>query len=75
MDRTATGALLWARAALVACVAFFAGVIGHVSADGLLPSPLVLAGLLALGVPLCAAQLTKPASTPRVNRPSPFPSR
>ena len=66
MDRTATGALLWARASLVAFVAFFAGVVGHVSADGLLPSPLVLAGLLALGVPFCASQLTRPASMRRI---------
>ncbi len=54
------------RASLVASVAFFAGVLGHVSADGLLPSPLVLAGLLALGVPFCASQLTRPASMRRI---------
>ena len=66
MDRTASGALLWARALLVASVAFFAGVFGHVSADGLLPSPLVLAGLLALGVPFCATQLTRQVSMPRI---------
>lgn len=66
MDRTATGALLWARAALVAGVAFFAGVVGHVSADGLLPSPFVLAGLFALAVPFCATQLTRQASMARI---------
>ena len=66
MDRTATGALLWGRASLLASVAFFAGVVGHVSADGLLPSPLLLFGLLALGIPFCASQLTRPASMRRI---------
>jgi hypothetical protein len=66
MDRTATGALLWGRASLLAFVAFFAGVVGHVSADGLLPSPLLLILLLALGIPFCASQLTRPASMRRI---------
>jgi hypothetical protein len=66
MDRTATGALLWGRASLLASVAFFAGIVGHVSADGVLPSPLLLIGLLAIGVPFCASQLTRPASMRRI---------
>ena len=66
MDRTARGALLWARASFVAVVAFLTGVIGHVSAGGLLPSPLVLAGLLVLAVSFCASQLTEPASMRRI---------
>jgi hypothetical protein len=66
MERTASGALLWARASLLASVAFFGGVVGHVSADGLLPSPLVLIGLLALGIPFCASQLTRQASMRRI---------
>jgi hypothetical protein len=58
--------LLWSRAALVAFVALVAGAVGHVSADGLLPSPPVLLGFFALAVPVCAAQLVRPAGVPRL---------
>jgi hypothetical protein len=48
--------VLWSRAALVGAIAFFLGVAGHVTADGLLPGPWLLAGLLwfsvLAGVPL-----------------------
>lgn len=64
MEPTAKGALLWSRAALVAFVALVTGALGHVSADGLLPSPLVLAGVFALSVPCCAAQLVRPVLLP-----------
>ena len=38
--------LLWSRALVVGSVALFLGVAGHVTADGLLPAPPVLALLL-----------------------------
>lgn len=45
MSGRASATLRWSRAALVAVVALGAGVVAHVSADGLLPGP---AGLLVL---------------------------
>jgi hypothetical protein len=66
VEPTAKGVLLWSRAALVAFVALVTGAVGHVSADGLLPSPLVLAGVFTLSVPFCAAQLVRPAGMPRL---------
>jgi hypothetical protein len=66
VEPTAKGALLWSRAALVAFVALVAGAVGHVSADGLLPSPWVLAGVFAMSLPFCAAQLVRPAGMPRL---------
>lgn len=58
--------LVWARAALLAAVTLFLGVVAHATADGLLPSVawLVVLGLLAV-VP-CAALLARPASTLRI---------
>ena len=39
--------VLWARALIVGSLAFFLGVVGHVTADGLLPGPAFLTALLA----------------------------
>ncbi len=55
---------LWARSVIVGCMAFFLGIAGHVSADGLLPNPLVLVALLLFAVfgsaPLLARQVRSP---------------
>lgn len=62
----ATPALLWARAALLATVVLTASVVGHVSADGLLPGPLAMAGLLAAATVAAAVFLTHQASPLRL---------
>ncbi|MFC6286838.1 hypothetical protein ACFP3Q_11555 [Nocardioides sp. GCM10027113] len=66
MEPTARGALLWSRAVLVALVALVTGAVGHVSAEGLLPSFPALLGLLAAGAILAAPALTRPATTRRL---------
>ncbi|WP_156391043.1 MULTISPECIES: hypothetical protein [unclassified Nocardioides] len=58
--------VLWLRALLMGSLAFFLGVVGHVSADGLLPGPLLLAVMLAMSVLLSAPMLSRPASTTRI---------
>jgi hypothetical protein len=58
--------VLWARAGLVGFVAFLLGVIGHVSADGLLPGPFWLLVLLGLSVALSVPMLARPASARRI---------
>lgn len=55
-------ALLWARAFLLAFVACFLGVAGHVTADGLLPGPGWLVALLLVGTLLSLPFLSRPAS-------------
>lgn len=55
-------ALLWARAFLLAFVACFLGVTGHVTADGLLPGPGWLVVLLVVGTLLSLPLLARPAS-------------
>jgi hypothetical protein len=62
----ATPVLLWSRAALLALVVVAASVIGHVSADGLLPGPLALLGLLVTATVVSARFLTRQASAPRL---------
>lgn len=59
-------AVLWARAGLLGVVAFFLGVVGHVTADGLLPGPALLLGLLVLSVVLSAPMLNRRASPLRL---------
>ncbi|SDD94811.1 hypothetical protein [Nocardioides lianchengensis] len=56
----------WCRALLVAGVAFFLGVAGHVTADGLLPGPATLAVLLVFTVLLSLPLLARPASRLRL---------
>lgn len=58
--------VLWARALVVGLLAFALGVIGHVTADGLLPDPTFLAVLLAMSVLLSASMLSRPASSMRL---------
>lgn len=62
----ATPVLLWARAALLATVVVTASVVGHVSADGLLPGPVAMAGLLAAATVASALFLTHQASPLRL---------
>lgn len=58
--------VLWARALVVGSLAFSMGVIGHVTAAGLLPGPFFLAVLLAVSVLLSAPMLSRPASSLRI---------
>jgi hypothetical protein len=58
--------VLWSRALVVGSLAFFLGVVGHVTADGLLPGPVFLAVLLAMSVLLSAPMLSRPASSLRL---------
>lgn len=58
--------LLWARAAVVGISAFTLGAIGHVTADGLLPGPVLLTLLAAATVLLSAPMLARPASRTRL---------
>ncbi|WKN47062.1 hypothetical protein [Nocardioides sp. Arc9.136] len=58
--------VLWARALLVTLLAVFLGAAGHVTADGLLPGPGVLALVVVVGSVASAALLSRPASTLRV---------
>ena len=55
--------VLWGRAALVGLLTTGLGIIGHVSADGLLPGPGVLVGLavasVLLGVPVLAREASR----------------
>lgn len=54
--------LLWPRAFCVGSLAVLFGVIGHVTADGLLPGPWILGLLLAFVVLLSGPMLSRPAS-------------
>src|ERR1700754_1831549 len=58
--------VLWARAALLAFLACCLGVVGHVTADGLLPGPVWLGVLLLVAVVLCVPLLSRPASSLRI---------
>ena len=62
----ATPVLLWSRAALLAVVVLAVSVLGHVSADGLLPGPVALVVLLALTTVVSARFLTRQASALRL---------
>jgi len=58
--------VLWLRALVVAGVAFFIGIAGHVTAEGLLPGPVTLLVLFAFAVLLSAPLLNGPASRLRL---------
>lgn len=58
--------VLWARALLLAFVACFLGVTGHVTADGLLPGPAWLVVLFLGSAALCVPLLARPASLRRI---------
>lgn len=64
-DRVRTS-LVWSRAAFVGSTFFLLGVVGHVSADGLLPGAFAMAFLLSLSVALAGPFLARPASTLRL---------
>jgi hypothetical protein len=59
-------ALLWGRASVVGLLAFGLGVLGHLSADGLLPAPGILVGLALVSVLFSVPMLTSRASTLRL---------
>lgn len=61
-----TAPVLWTRASCVGLVAFALGVVGHVSAEGLLPGPAMLTALLVFSVAISAPLLNRPASSPRI---------
>ncbi len=58
--------LVWSRAFALAAVTMLTGVVGHLSADGLLPGLPVLTGLSLVVLVLCAALLDRPASRRRI---------
>jgi hypothetical protein len=62
----ATPALLWSRAALLAAVVVVVSALGHVWADGLLPGPAAMVGLVAVTALVSARFLTRQASTLRL---------
>ncbi len=66
VEHRVDAALLWGRASLVGLIAFGLGVLGHVTADGLLPGPLLLVTLAAMSVLFSVAMLARPASTLRM---------
>jgi hypothetical protein len=59
-------ALLWGRAAIVGLIAFGLGVLGHLSADGLLPRPGFLVALALGSVLFSGPMLAQRASTLRL---------
>ena len=63
MTERAAPFVLWGRAALVGLLTTGLGIVGHVSADGLLPGPAVLVGLalasVLLGVPVLAREASR----------------
>ena len=59
-------ALLWGRASVVGLLAFGMGVLGHVSADGLLPGPALLVALAIGSVLFSVPMLERRASTLRL---------
>ncbi len=58
--------LVWLRAAMVGSMVVLFGVVGHVSADGLLPGTIAMTLLLAVSVTLAGLLLVRPASTTRL---------
>jgi hypothetical protein len=58
--------VIWGRAGLLTAVTLFVGVVAHVTADGLLPSPAWLVVLALLLLLPCAALLSQPASALRL---------
>jgi hypothetical protein len=66
MEPRVDASVLWLRALLVGVLAFGLGVVGHVSADGLLPGPVLLVVLLAGSVLISAPLLNRRASPLRL---------
>lgn len=57
--------MLWSRALVLSAVAWLSGALAHVAADGELPGPAVLLGLLGGGAVAAAPLLRGPASALR----------
>lgn len=66
MDRTAGPALRWGRAALLSGVAMGSGILGHLSAGGLMPGRTALVVLFAVCLATSGSLLGRPASTLRI---------
>lgn len=66
MEDRVHASLVWVRAAFVGATFFLFGVVGHVSADGLLPGPLAMAFMLSISIALAGPFLARPASTLRL---------
>lgn len=66
MEARVDATVLWSRALLVGGLAFGLGVVGHVSADGLLPGPALLIALLAGSVLISAPLLNRQATPLRL---------
>jgi hypothetical protein len=62
----ATPVLVWSRAGLLAVVVVLVSTLAHTSADGLLPGPLTLGGLVVLSTVLASRFLTRQVSARRV---------
>lgn len=60
------GCLLWARASIVGGLAFTFGVVGHITANGLLPGRALLIALLTMTVLLSVPMLARPAGRMRI---------
>jgi len=58
--------LLWGRAVVVGSLAFGLGVVGHITAGGLLPGRTFLAVMAVVAVVLSGPMLARPASTVRL---------
>ncbi|MEO6511803.1 MAG: hypothetical protein ABIO16_12475 [Nocardioides sp.] len=65
-DPRVDAALLWGRAVIVGLIAFGLGVLGHISADGLLPRPLFLVAMAVGSVLFGGPMLAQRASTLRL---------
>ncbi len=66
MERRIDAVLLWGRASVVGLLAFALGVLGHVSAAGLLPGPSVLVALAVGSVLFSVPMLARRASALRL---------
>lgn len=66
MEPRVDALVLWARPSLTGLLAFGLGAVGHVTAGGLLPSPVFLAVLLVFMVLLGVPMLHRPASSLRI---------
>jgi len=65
METVHDARLRWLRALLAGSVAFFLGVVGHVTADGLLPGPVGLTALFAASVMVAVPVLGRRVSSLR----------
>lgn len=64
VERSIDLGVLWLRAVIVGFMAFFLGLVGHVSANGLLPGPVILGVLLVFSVMACVPLVARPVKAP-----------